>query len=218
MSVDRLFHVVEFGLEGVSSCVLCICSVTARHHDLFPGARRPRAAAVDVDPRLAALRLAIETSLGSSSADGKRPRVAVLRAGDANGLKITRKVGVRGPKPTCRGGNEAYADCGVGCELVCGRPMPEGGCRGSCKAGCICKHGYIRSSADGPCVPVSQCQPDCGPNRRFEVCASLCPAVCDLRPRRCLRLCRMNACVCADGYLLARNGTACVPRDSCRRF
>ncbi|XP_072140797.1 uncharacterized protein [Dermacentor andersoni] len=187
------------------------------------GWRSPRAAApATTDQRLAALKAAIETALASplspSPAGGKRPHVSVLRAGDANGLKIIRKASGGGPRRSCRGASEAYSDCGADCELVCGRPMPEGGCSGHCKPGCICRHGYIRSSVGGPCVPVSKCQPDCGPNRKFEVCASLCPAYCDARPRRCLRLCRMNACVCADGYLLARNGTSCIHRDQCKRF
>ncbi|XP_077530299.1 serine protease inhibitor swm-1-like [Haemaphysalis longicornis] len=169
------------------------------------------------DGKLEALRVAIQSSIsGSPSTVGNGSQFSVIRSGSANGLKIVRKAGSR--RPTCRGANEAYADCGADCELVCNRPMPKSGCYRTCTPGCICKHGYIRSSAQGPCVPVSTCQPDCGPNRRFELCASLCPAVCDVRPKRCARLCRMNACVCAQGFILDRNGTDCVPRDKCRRF
>lgn len=169
------------------------------------------------DNKLEALRAAIESSLsGSPPTAGNRSQLSVIRTGSANGLKIARKVNSK--RPTCRGANEAYADCGADCELVCNSPMPKSGCYRTCTPGCICKHGYIRSSAQGPCVPVSTCQPDCGPNRKFELCGSLCPAVCDVRPKICPRLCRMNACVCADGFVLDRNGTDCVPKDKCRRF
>nr|XP_037290283.1 uncharacterized protein LOC119185311 [Rhipicephalus microplus] len=185
--------------------------------------RSSRSAATTTDQRIAALKAVIESSLtlpsSPSSAKGRLPQVSILRTGNANGLKIIRKAtGGGGPKPSCRAANEAYGDCGADCQLVCGLPVPDGGCRGHCKPGCICRHGYIRSSVAVPCVPMSRCQPDCGPNHKFEECASLCPAYCDVRPRRGVRLCRMNACVCADGYLLAKNGTTCIPRDRCKRF
>ncbi|KAL1474443.1 hypothetical protein MTO96_037972 [Rhipicephalus appendiculatus] len=138
---------------SLAAALFCYGFVAGDHAGRVPHGsawRSSRAAASNTDQRIAALKAAIESALASPlsppSAKGRLPHVSILRTGNANGLKIIRKAaaGGGGSKPSCRGANEAYADCGADCQLVCGLPMPDGGCRGQCKPGCICRHGYIR--------------------------------------------------------------------------
>ncbi|XP_064489939.1 serine protease inhibitor swm-1-like [Ornithodoros turicata] len=110
-----------------------------------------------------------------------------------------------------------YQECGTACPLICGEPVPEV-CILLCVAGCFCLPGYIRSSKDGPCVPIDTCPPKCGPHAHFRRCASNCPAVCGKKPVACTQVCLQAGCDCDEGYILSPDRSRCISDEECRRM
>lgn len=62
--------------------------------------------------------------------------------------------------------NEVYSDCGAGCFKTCSSQHFNTTC--TCKSGCVCKKGFIRSDINFQCIPESSCKrKECNLSRRF---------------------------------------------------
>nr|WDD44670.1 zonadhesin 2 [Ephestia kuehniella] len=122
-------------------------------------------------------------------------------------------------RPSCPK-NEVFSNCtNGGCDArncsQLGYPVP---CvkldPASCKKGCVCAEGYLRD-AKGTCILKSKC-PTCGgdPNAQSG-CGVNCGKHCSTKPRPCLKICKVNACDCKDGFVFDDNINKCVKRKDC---
>ncbi|XP_053602164.1 antichymotrypsin-2-like isoform X2 [Plodia interpunctella] len=118
--------------------------------------------------------------------------------------------------------NEEFSNCtNGGCDArncsQLGNPVP---CvkldPDACKKGCVCANGYLRTD-NGSCILKSQC-PSCGGDKNAQAgCGINCNKHCSdigQEPKACIKLCRVNACDCKDGYYLNDDGK-CVKPEKC---
>ncbi|XP_041976212.1 zonadhesin-like isoform X2 [Aricia agestis] len=127
----------------------------------------------------------------------------------------------------CTGPNEYYS-CGPACDNVCSELSirNQTNCdiiNIKCNGKCYCIKGYARD-ANGICVPIKDCPPQCGRNQEYVECPD---AVC--RPKTCDQVglpvacpdlstglsCQSKpGCICSEGYVQHQNGT-CIPYSAC---
>ncbi|KAI7698071.1 Zonadhesin [Sarcoptes scabiei] len=128
-------------------------------------------------------------------------------------------------KKKCRGKHQRWSRCKGHCQLTCKHPKLVK-CPAICKAGCICKKGYVRTNDDGtgPCIKKKKCkkiEPKClGKHQHFEACGSSCPPTCEFPKGKpvCTTECRIG-CVCDRGYVRKNaDGTGpCVKPSKCSK-
>ncbi|XP_063839439.1 inducible metalloproteinase inhibitor protein-like isoform X3 [Ostrinia nubilalis] len=122
----------------------------------------------------------------------------------------------------CQGKNEFYA-CDSACDNVCADIATQNRTKCpilniKCNEWCYCDDGYARD-ANGNCVPVSECRPQCSDPNEVHTCAKSCP------PETCMSLvakfkCNGNEvcqerCACKPGYLRLEPGSPCIPQCEC---
>ncbi|XP_065188585.1 uncharacterized protein DDB_G0274171-like [Sycon ciliatum] len=109
--------------------------------------------------------------------------------------------------PTC-GANEEYQQCGGACQPTCSSSVV---CR-ACFPGCACKTGYIKRSANGPCIPKKLC-PSCPANAEYTECGGICQPTCTS-----IYTCYACSpgCSCKQGYILSSANGQCIPTKKCR--
>uniref|UniRef100_A0A182W0R2 TIL domain-containing protein n=1 Tax=Anopheles minimus TaxID=112268 RepID=A0A182W0R2_9DIPT len=59
---------------------------------------------------------------------------------------------------SCQTTLEIFNCCGPCQEATCDDPTPKQECEQGCKAGCFCRHGYVRMHDGGPCVTIDRCK------------------------------------------------------------
>jgi len=115
--------------------------------------------------------------------------------------------------PMC-GLNEVRKICGTACEATCAESNPV--CTKQCVLNqCECAKGFIRQSAEGPCIAKSECPVCGGENEVLKGCGTACEATCAEPSPLCTKECITNQCECAKGSIRQSAGGPCIAKSEC---